>query len=140
MKRIKIIVLLFLIILFMSSLLYAHSGRTDSSGGHYNRSTGEYHYHHGYPAHQHSNGICPYLIDNSTNNGSSNNNSNSNSNSNINSNNTNSTSKSTTLNSVETTTSGINWNEIIGYGVMFLFIGLPILLSFWDSIAFKNKK
>lgn len=39
---------------------YAHSGRTDGKGGHYNRSTGEYHYHHGYPAHSHTNGICPY--------------------------------------------------------------------------------
>ena len=38
----------------------AHSGRTDSNGGHYNRSTGEYHYHHGYPEHQHENGVCPY--------------------------------------------------------------------------------
>ena len=26
--------------------LSAHSGRTDSQGGHYNRSTGEYHFHH----------------------------------------------------------------------------------------------
>jgi hypothetical protein len=33
---------------------FAHSGRTDSSGGHTNHSTGEYHYHHGHPAHQHS--------------------------------------------------------------------------------------
>lgn len=39
---------------------YAHPGRTDADGGHYDRSTGEYHYHHGYPAHQHPNGICPY--------------------------------------------------------------------------------
>ena len=38
----------------------SHSGRTDSNGGHYNRSTGSYHYHHGYPAHQHKNGVCPY--------------------------------------------------------------------------------
>lgn len=38
----------------------AHSGRTDSSGGHYDTSTGEYHYHHGYPEHQHPGGICPY--------------------------------------------------------------------------------
>lgn len=38
----------------------AHSGRTDAKGGHYDRSTGEYHYHHGYPAHQHPNGVCPY--------------------------------------------------------------------------------
>lgn len=39
---------------------FAHSGRTDSKGGHYDRSTGEYHYHHGYKAHQHENGVCPY--------------------------------------------------------------------------------
>lgn len=39
---------------------YAHPGRTDEDGGHYDRSTGEYHYHHGHPAHQHPNGVCPY--------------------------------------------------------------------------------
>ena len=39
---------------------FAHSGDTDNNGGHYNRSTGEYHYHHGEPAHQHNNGECPY--------------------------------------------------------------------------------
>lgn len=31
----------------------AHPGRTDSKGGHYDHSSGTYHYHHGYPAHQH---------------------------------------------------------------------------------------
>jgi len=37
----------FLTILLLSISLIAssHSGRTDSSGGHYNRSTGDYHYH-----------------------------------------------------------------------------------------------
>lgn len=44
----------------------AHSGRTDSAGGHWNRSTGEYHYHHGYPAHQHPGGVCPYDYDDQT--------------------------------------------------------------------------
>lgn len=34
--------------------------------GHTDRSTGEYHYHHGYKAHQHSNGICPYDYDDKT--------------------------------------------------------------------------
>ena len=52
------------IILFLVGCLtfsaFAHSGRTDGSGGHYNHSTGTYHYHHGYPAHQHTNGVCPY--------------------------------------------------------------------------------
>lgn len=38
----------------------AHSGGTDSSGGHTDHSTGEYHYHHGYSAHQHIDGVCPY--------------------------------------------------------------------------------
>lgn len=43
---------------------FAHSGRTDSYGGHHdykNKSgLGSYHYHHGYPAHLHDGGICPY--------------------------------------------------------------------------------
>ncbi len=44
---------------------FAHSGRTDGSGGHRdNRNKsglGSYHYHcGGYPAHLHSGGVCPY--------------------------------------------------------------------------------
>ena len=31
----------------------AHPGRTDSDGGHFNRATGQYHWHHGYSEHQH---------------------------------------------------------------------------------------
>lgn len=50
---------------------FAHSGRTDEFGGHYDHSTGEYHYHHGYPAHQHENGVCPYDFDDQTNHGDS---------------------------------------------------------------------
>jgi His-Xaa-Ser repeat protein HxsA len=43
----------------------AHSGRTDSNGGHKDNKNksglGSYHYHcGGYPAHLHSNGECPY--------------------------------------------------------------------------------
>lgn len=37
----------------LSCIAFAHSGGTDADGGHYNRSTGEYHWHHGYSAHQH---------------------------------------------------------------------------------------
>lgn len=48
------------VLLLLASPALAHSGRTDSQGGHYNRRTGEYHFHHGYPAHQHPNGVCPY--------------------------------------------------------------------------------
>ena len=48
---------------YMESILFlipssAHSGMTDANGGHYER--GEYHYHHGYPAHQHVDVECPY--------------------------------------------------------------------------------
>lgn len=43
---------------------YAHSGRTDANGGHRDNKNvsglGPYHYHHGYSAHLHENGICPY--------------------------------------------------------------------------------
>ena len=62
MKKIyKVLSLLFLILFIVFNLMsYGHSGKTDSQGGHYDHSTGEYHYHHGYPAHQHPNGVCPY--------------------------------------------------------------------------------
>ena len=59
----RIIVFLCIIACFLlgfSLVAYAHSGGTDSAGGHYNHSTGEYHYHHGHPAHQHPDGVCPY--------------------------------------------------------------------------------
>ena len=56
--------IMFLSILFFLSCftttVYAHPGDTDSKGGHYDTSTGKYHYHHGKPAHQHKNGECPY--------------------------------------------------------------------------------
>ena len=44
----------------------AHSGKTDAWGGHYDYSTGSYHFHHGYPAHQHIDGVCPYNFDDRT--------------------------------------------------------------------------
>jgi len=58
MKKKQICIILFIVLL--SSLAIAHSGRTDSKGGHYNRATGEYHYHHGYPAHKICGNNCPY--------------------------------------------------------------------------------
>ncbi len=64
MRYSKIIVLLLL--LFIPFTAHAHPGGTDANGGHYNRSTGEYHYHHGYPEHQHENGECPYDFDDKT--------------------------------------------------------------------------
>lgn len=61
MKKILCIITAIICLLSFTLLCFAHSGRTDSSGGHYDRITGEYHYHHGYSAHQHPNGICPYV-------------------------------------------------------------------------------
>ena len=51
-------------LLLCPNLSSAHSGRTDSSGGHhdYNNKSGlgSYHYHHGMGPHLHKNGVCPY--------------------------------------------------------------------------------
>lgn len=49
----------------MATKVEAHSGRTDSSGGHRDNKNksglGSYHYHcGGYPAHLHTDGVCPY--------------------------------------------------------------------------------
>ena len=47
------------VFLILFSSVFAHSGGTDSKGGHHDRINGGYHYHHGKPAHSHQNG-CPY--------------------------------------------------------------------------------
>ena len=61
MRKTSIVASLLLISAFSLSIsVSAHPGRTDAQGGHYETSTGKYHYHHGYSAHQHPNGICPY--------------------------------------------------------------------------------
>lgn len=69
MKKNKVkIVSILLIALSVTSIginSYAHSGRTDSSGGHKDNKNksglGSYHYHcGGNPAHLHTNGVCPY--------------------------------------------------------------------------------
>lgn len=60
------LILISIVIIISGSCVavFAHPGKTDSDGGHFDRSIGEYHYHHGYPAHQHENGTCPYDFDN----------------------------------------------------------------------------
>lgn len=77
MKAVKIVAIICVLLIICSLLLSlpvsAHSGRTDSKGGHYNRDTGEYHYHHGQPAHQHPNGVCPYSNSNNSSNSNSSN-------------------------------------------------------------------
>lgn len=66
-NRAKIISIVFIVlcIILINANTYAHSGRTDSSGGHRDNQNksglGSYHYHcGGYPPHLHNNGVCPY--------------------------------------------------------------------------------
>lgn len=73
-KNIKLIVMTLVLMLITSQVIItyfepdvvsAHSGRTDSNGGHRDNKNksglGSYHYHcGGYPAHLHENGVCPY--------------------------------------------------------------------------------
>lgn len=59
-KRVLLFVFVIMVLAFPLTV-YAHSGDTDSSGGHYDHENGGYHYHcGGHPAHQHTGGICPY--------------------------------------------------------------------------------
>lgn len=57
-RTFSIIIIVLLLIVPLS--VCAHPGNTDGNGGHHVIGTDEYHYHHGYPAHQHPNGVCPY--------------------------------------------------------------------------------
>ena len=66
MKKSIIFLLAGIMCLIFTLSAAAHSGRTDSKGGHYDHSTGDYHYHHGYPPHDHYGGECPYKTDNKT--------------------------------------------------------------------------
>lgn len=60
----KLASMLLLIVMLICMFIvpcFAHSGGTDANGGHYDSTTGKYHYHcGGNPAHQHTNGVCPY--------------------------------------------------------------------------------
>lgn len=67
----KYAILVFLIMILPVPVL-AHPGSTDGKGGHTDHSTGEYHYHHGYSAHQHydmdgdGKEDCPYDFEDKT--------------------------------------------------------------------------
>lgn len=62
----KRILLILALILTLCTTAIAHPGRTDDRGGHYDHDTGQYHYHHGYEAHQHTGGTCPFDFDDKT--------------------------------------------------------------------------
>lgn len=77
-RKILTILLITLSLISININLFAHSGRTDSNGGHKDNQNksglGSYHYHcGGYPAHLHPNGVCPYASNQSTSSGSSSN-------------------------------------------------------------------
>lgn len=64
-KVLKMFTLVLTLCVILSISVFAHSGRTDKSGGHKDNKNasglGSYHYHcGGYPAHLHKNGVCPY--------------------------------------------------------------------------------
>ena len=67
----KIKVLLVALSLLLAVPASAHSGGTDSQGGHHDYNNvsglGSYHYHHGMGPHLHHNGVCPYASGASTN-------------------------------------------------------------------------
>lgn len=44
-KALIVFSLIFIFGVLLYDSAYTHSGRTDANGGHYNRKTGEYHYH-----------------------------------------------------------------------------------------------
>lgn len=73
MKRILLLTIAACMAISITGSAFAHPGRTDSQGGHTDRDTGEYHFHHGYPAHQHEDrdgdGVkeyCPYNFSDNT--------------------------------------------------------------------------
>ncbi len=64
-KRVFSIFTICILLITMSMSAFAHGGKTDGSGGHKDNKNksglGGYHYHcGGYPAHLHTNGVCPY--------------------------------------------------------------------------------
>ena len=98
---------------------YAHSGRTDGSGGHTNHSTGEYHYHHGYSAHDHydmdGDGTrdCPYDFDDKTDHRSN-------------------VEQSEGEDSKLKEDSSSDWGGIIAFVLIIFFMFVPpLLISFW---------
>ena len=64
-KKVCAILLIVCLVMAIAESTFAHSGRTDSSGGHKDNQNksglGSYHYHcGGNPPHLHDNGVCPY--------------------------------------------------------------------------------
>lgn len=128
MRKLLFLLLAFILSLSLAVVALAHSGKTDSSGGHYDRSTGKYHYHHGYSAHDHydmdGDGVkdCPYKFKDKTNH---------NSNSGTGSNTTNTTKSSISEKKLSTGKILSLVFEIIFFSVFFLLAtcGLQVLVA-----------
>ncbi len=66
MNSIKIIPIFIIFVMTLTLPAFAHGGGIDANGGHHDYNNvsglGTYHYHcDGYPAHLHTDGICPYV-------------------------------------------------------------------------------
>ena len=129
MKKLLLVISLIALFASMVQCVNAHPGRTDSNGGHTDSSTGEYHYHHGYPAHDHydmdgdGDVDCPYDFKDKTNHSS---NEGSNSNKNTGTNKNTSTNKNTKKNSPDIGIK-IYLSLFVLFPVGFL-ISMPVLL------------
>lgn len=72
MKNVTLLFVLVFVCISFCTTAIAHPGMTDENGGHYDRSTGDYHYHHGYSSHYHKDmdgdgfADCPYEFDDRT--------------------------------------------------------------------------
>ena len=131
MKKIRTLLLNVIFIFLLSSIItYAHPGKTDASGGHYDHQNGGYHYHHGYSAHSHTDGVCPYEYHDKTDHSSNKNNS---SELRQNTNTTNSQDKDLFEEKEEKT---FNWKNIIGiaFGLLLCY---PLVLLIYYFIYYK---
>ena len=134
----RLISFLLIALIVTPCIALAHPGKTDENGGHTDHSTGEYHYHHGYPAHQHkdTNGDgkkdCPYDFNDATDHHTGTSNTNNSNNSN-NSNKTTSTQKSATTTTTNQTASTKN-NNSKDWQSLLIFLAI-ILLPFVPSIC-----
>lgn len=139
MKRLSIL-LISVFLLVLSVPTYAHPGGTDANGGHYNRSTGVYHYHHGYSEHQHPGGVCPYAYNDRTGSSSSSSGGSSVSktpSSRNDSSSTGSVTGGTTSKSTKTYSSSMLYFSVFA-GVVFVF-GLPVLVDFISNHVEKRR-
>lgn len=72
MKKVFLVIVFLVLVFSLVLTASAHSGGTDHQGGHTDHSTGEYHWHHGYSAHQHTDMDgdgdldCPYDFEDRT--------------------------------------------------------------------------